>query len=118
MNRKLVLRAFKQVALVPLLALIVLWVFMASTNPDTVHPALLTVPFILLAIAIATFTGGLFKAWGRHPRPYTLGLIIALCPTILLLLRSIGQLTGRDALFMGLFGLGIFLYARKLLQRK
>ncbi len=99
------------------MALVALLLFMSATHPDKVHPALLTIPFMLIAFAIATLVGSLLKLHGKQRRPYLLGLVIALCPTVLLLLRSIGQLTGRDAVFMALFALAIYLYLHKLFRK-
>lgn len=75
----------------------ILLLFLFVTNPETVPPVLLIVPFVLLFISIAGFVPLLLgRLAGR--RVTKVGAVVAAVPVVLLVLQSLGQLTVRDML--------------------
>lgn len=104
-----------------LIMLLGLWIslpaFLLLTNPQTLALPLLIVPFLLLAsllyktaeIAMSV----LFKDLTRK-RVRTMAVVIALLPTLLLVLASIRQLTVRDTgIVIGLLAVLTF-YMRRI----
>lgn len=87
-----------------LLASSALLVFLCTTNPKSVAVWLLFVPVIMLG-GIMYFATLLFLKSGfvSPARPRLIAVVVALLPCIILLLKSIGQLTAKDSLLMILF---------------
>lgn len=101
--------------------LLLLWVslptFLLLTNPETLPLPLLILPFVLLFVALyktaQAVLSMLFKGLSRR-RVRLMSGIIALLPTLLLILASIQQLTIRDiAIVVGLIILLTF-YMRRI----
>lgn len=104
-----------------LTTILLLWIslptFLLLTNPETLPIPLLIMPFLMVLFAIYRTTN---LALGLGPRPMSpkraklMSGVIAILPTVLLILASIGQLTVRDSVII--FGLLILLtfYMRRL----
>ena len=93
-----------------------LFLFMANTNPHDLSAWLLIAPVILLfgclffTLYWLPYTG----KTGLGLRRVAVAAIIAGTPCIVLLLRSMGQLTGKDVLLMAVFGGMTFVYADRI----
>lgn len=92
-----------------LYCLLVLVIFLASTNPGSVASIFLVVPFVLIFLIIWF---GLFVSadrWQSFSGKIRLATLGAAMPTLLLVMQSLGQLTVRDTLtVMLLLGVGYF----------
>ena len=89
--------------------------FLFTTNPQNLPAALLLVPFLLLFWCLFSTIyygfGLLGLAQVVTPRKrLVLAFCLALLPTILLILQSINQLTGRDTLIFSVFIAVLALY--------
>jgi len=99
-----------------LLALGFLIILVTTTQPATLPSLVLIVPFLLLFL-ILTLLFALFLAWrsrkGMQFKNIRSGMFAAALPTLLLVLRSLGQLTVRDVLIICiLFGISYFYLLR------
>lgn len=104
-----------------LVILVLLWVslpiFLLVTNPDSLPLPMLIVPFILVLLALYKTTQTILSIGSTRLSPKKIRLMsgtVAVLPTVLLTLASIGQLTVRDSAIV--FGLLILLtfYMRRL----
>lgn len=94
-------------------------IFLSLTNPDNLPIGLLTLPFVwlfiniyLLFLLIFDLLVERYKTLSRLKR-HELGILGASLPTLLLLLKSIDQLTIRDSLILiGIYVLLIFYISR------
>ena len=81
-------------------------IFLFTTDPDKLPIAVLILPFIWLFFCLFTtflFLFGFIEKKIRisaKPKRYELALLCAALPTLLLLLKSIGQLTIRDTIIL------------------
>jgi hypothetical protein len=104
-----------------LTGLILLWVslpaFLLVTNPETSPLPLLIVPFILLAAALYKSAEIILRlSFNRasDQRTKITAAVVALLPTLLLILASIRQLTIRDTAIVGGLLLLLVFYMRRL----
>jgi hypothetical protein len=104
-----------------LTGLILLWVslpaFLLITNPETSPLPLLIVPFILLATALYKSAEIILRlSFNRasDQRTKITAAVVALLPTLLLILASIRQLTIRDTAIVGGLLLLLVFYMRRL----
>jgi heme/copper-type cytochrome/quinol oxidase subunit 4 len=104
-----------------LTGLILLWVslpaFLLVTNPETSPLPLLIVPFILLAAALYNSAEIILRlSFNRasDQRTKITAAVVALLPTLLLILASIRQLTIRDTAIVGGLLLLLVFYMRRL----
>lgn len=82
-----------------IIAAVALALLLFSTDPEHIPSALLIVPFALLFIIFTIGATRLSRAIGRSRRTsLRLGVLFAGLPCLLLVLRSINQLTLKDAL--------------------
>lgn len=98
-----------------LILYIALAIFLFSTDPSNLPLILLLVPFLLLFFSLfGTIYYGfaLFIPATKLARPKRMVIAgcLALLPVILLVLKSINQLTVRDVLIFGIFTLSLVLY--------
>lgn len=88
---------------------------LATTDPARLPSVVLIVPFVLM-FAILALTISLLVAWrqdGMNFKAVRTGCIAALLPVVLLVLRSVGQLTLRDGLTLAaLFAIAYFYMSR------
>lgn len=103
-----------------LTGLLLIWVslptFLLLTNPEDLPLLLLVVPFLILAavlyltarLGFSVLFGGL-----SEKRLRLLALLIAVFPTLLLILASIDQLTVRDAAIVSGLLLALIFYLRR-----
>jgi hypothetical protein len=91
----------------------VLLLFMA-TDPNKLPSFVLIVPFVLLFVLLSTIIMIILKTQGMaDKKSLKMGLSLAGVPLILLVLQSIGQLTLRDVLTIGiLFAISYFYVSR------
>lgn len=108
------IRSKRRIYLGTIIVLLTLLLFM--TNPDTLPLPMLTVPFILLFfgfyLCLQLLLEHIAPNLGQRKRK-GLSLAVAVLPVLLLVLKSIGQLTPRDFFItVGLFTFLLF-YFRK-----
>ena len=103
----------KYVYLTPIpVALLALLLF--GTNPRNINSAVLVAPFVLIFLILFLSASYFLLAKGfTRKASWAIAAFIALFPTLLLVLRSIGQLTVRDvATIAALFVIAYFYVAR------
>ena len=91
-------------------------VFMMATNPDSLPLPLLTIPFLLVFVALYLTVGRLLRRYFYNLRDKPLkGVAVALAglPVLLIILQSVGQLSIRDLLIIVGLILGLVFYFRK-----
>ena len=104
-----------------LISLLILWVslpiFLLITNPERLPLPLLVVPFVIFGAALMTTA---YTALGILPgdlprrRRKVVSVIVAVLPTLLIVLASIRQLTIRDtAIVIGLL-IALVFYLRRI----
>ncbi len=91
----------------------VLLLFM-TTDPNKTPSFVLMLPFVLLFVLLSTLITIVLRAQGTaEGKSLKIGLVLAAVPLILLVLQSIGQLTIRDVLTIGiLFVISYFYVSR------
>lgn len=92
--------------------------FLISTDPRKLAVGWLMLPFVWLGFTLYLTCIFLFsylrsKGFKRPKRPRLAGAVIAAIPAFLLLLDSINQLTLRDGLILGTFGIIIVFYGNR-----
>lgn len=91
--------------------LLVLAVFLSTTQPQRLPSAVLIMPFALLFVMLALLVA-LAIGWrhgGVTSRHIRIGCTSAVLPVLLLVMQSVGQLTLRDALTLfALFAIAYF----------
>ena len=97
---------------VVLLGAIFLCSFIFSTDPRKLSAPLLLVPPVLLFIVLFGLSYALLSAFTEVPKAKQrlMSGVLASAPVLLLLLASLGQLTGKDALLSLLFIGGLAIY--------
>jgi len=94
---------------------IILLLILLTTDPQSLPSVVLVAPFVLLFVILAVLISLIFGLYGlsRSGR-LRAGMIGAAMPVLLLLLKSLGQLTLRDTLaIFALFAIAYF-YASRL----
>jgi hypothetical protein len=93
---------------------ITLWVLFFAFDPNKLPSFILILPFILIFGLIVSLTAFLLQKRGlARRRSLKIAVLCAVIPTLLLVLQSIGQLTVRDVLTLGvLFVLSFFYITR------
>lgn len=93
-----------------------LFLFIANTDPHDLSAWLLVLPVILLFGCLFMTLYWLPYVWRADSgiRRIAVAGIIAGTPCIVLLLRSMGQLTGKDVLLMVVFGAVTYVYADRI----
>lgn len=102
--------------LILLSSFLMLAVFLMSTNPESLPIGFVFLPVILLYICL--FLGGklLYEVLGSirnkasRVKENAFAMTFALIPTVLLLLRSINQLTPKDLFLVSLLGIVLVFY--------
>ncbi len=94
---------------------LVLLLVLITTDPFHSPLLVVIVPFGLIFLALFMTFNSLMRGWAEHHRltPKKRLLIAAgaaWLPVMLLILRSIDQLTGRDAFILGIFVLALLVY--------
>jgi high-affinity Fe2+/Pb2+ permease len=85
-----------------------------TTSPNDLPSFLLLVPFILTFIAMFLFWYGLFTAYRQEKgRAIRMSLLLGGLPALLLVLQSIGQLTARDVIGVGVLLILSYTYLSK-----
>jgi len=106
-------RLYRQKKLsIVLLSAIFLCLFIFSTDPRKLSAGLLLVPPVLLFAILFTLSLMFLSAFTNVPKAkqrITSG-VIAIAPVLLMLLASLGQLTGKDTLLSLLFIGGLAAY--------
>lgn len=94
--------------------MVVLLLFMVSTEPNRLPPVLLILPFVLMFAVLTLSIVGILRWQGLAPgKSLRLGLIGASLPILVLVLQSFGQLTLRDLLtILALFAITQFYLSR------
>lgn len=96
---------------------------MMTTNPRELPVAFLLVPAFLIFGSLYVFFASISTAklalhpqvrWAKRLKP----LLLALIGTLVLLLQSLGQLTVKDLLLLGFFGILLSLYLRRTTNRE
>jgi len=92
------------------LVVLLLFVFLISTNPTSVPSFFLVVPFMLMFVCLFLATVSYLEQLGfSRRRRLRMSVLCAGLPCVLLVLQSIDQLTARDVLaVVGFFGLLFF----------
>lgn len=98
-----------------LISYLLLLVILLATDPFHSPLWVVVVPFVLLFVAVFLTGKALWSAWPGQPRitPRKRLIItagVAWLPVILLILRSIDQLTVRDGLILAVFIAALLLY--------
>jgi hypothetical protein len=95
-----------------LLSTIFLCLFIFGTDPRKLSAPLLLVPPMLLFVILFVFSYMCFGAFTEVPKAKqrVMSGIVASAPVLLLLLASLGQLTGKDTLLSLLFIGGLAAY--------
>jgi hypothetical protein len=101
-----------------LVALSALLLLLFATQPASVPPVVLILPFIIIFLILTTLLAMLF-GWPKATvgvKQLQVGALGAALPTLLMVLQSVGQLTLRDAATITvLFAITYFyLYRRKM----
>ncbi len=86
----------KKTAIISGISSAILLVFLLTTDPQSLHPGLLVVPFVLLLIAIVGAVSFLLSEGISGQKRTKIALLVAIMPVLLLVLKSLGQLTMRD----------------------
>jgi|GEM_PF-3688466 len=97
---------------IALLGVIFLCLFIVSTDPRQLSAGLLLVPPVLLFVILFAVSLTLLRAYTEVPkaRQRLASGVIAIAPVLLLLMASLGQLTGKDTLLSLLFIGGLAAY--------
>lgn len=97
---------------IALLSAIFLCLFIFSTDPRKLSASLLLVPPVLLFIILFVLSTALLQAFTEVPKTkqHLVSGVVATAPVLLLLLGSLGQLTGKDTLLSLLFVGGLAAY--------
>lgn len=98
--------------LIALSAVILLCLFIFSTDPQELSASLLLVPPVLLFIIMFVAVYATLSAYTNVPKvkQRLVSGVVATAPVLLLLLGSLGQLTGKDTLLSLLFVGGLAAY--------
>lgn len=104
-------RQKKKISIV-LLGTTFLCLFIFGTDPRNLSAPLLLVPPVLVFMILFVLAYAVFDAYidMSKPKQRLLSGVIASAPVLLLLLASLGQLTGKDALLSVLFIGGLVAY--------
>lgn len=100
-----------------LAAILILTVFLSVTNPNDLPIGLIFIPISLIYIALFAVGRLVYElissvnSRDRSNKSTIFSVIFAAIPTVLLLLRSINQLTIKDLLLIGLLGSVLMFYA-------
>jgi hypothetical protein len=96
------------------ITVIALILLLFGTNPRNINSVALVAPFVLLFLVLFLITSYLLLSKGfTRKASWAIAAFIAMFPTLLLVLRSIGQLTIRDvATIAALFGIAYFYVVR------
>ena len=91
---------------------ILLCLFVVSTDPRKLSASLLLVPPVLLFVVLFGFALSLLSAFTEVPKvkQRLMSGVLASAPVLLLLLGSLGQLTGRDTILSLFFIGGLAVY--------
>ena len=91
-----------------LASMLVLLLF--GANPRNINSVVLVAPFVLMFLILFLIMTYFFRARGFTRKvSWTVATFIALLPTLLLVLQSIGQLTPRDVItIIALFAIAYF----------
>ena len=89
------------------------------TNPQHVSPIFLALPLLFFALAVLKSVMSIkrrdfYKNKRSATRSKSVIFIAVALPTLILLLQSIGQLTLRDVITLGLIGIVLSFYVSKL----
>jgi len=100
---------------VAILGAISLCLFVVSTDPRKLSAPLLLVPPVLLFIVLFGLALSVLSAFTEVPKAKQrlMSGVLASAPVLLLLLASLGQLTGKDAVLSILFIGGLAVYFSK-----
>ena len=101
--------------IIALLSAIFLCLFIFSTDPRNLSAGLLLVPPILLFVILFTLSYAVLAAFTSISKSKLrlMSGVVAMAPVLLLLLASLGQLTGKDTLLSLLFVGGLAGYFGK-----
>ena len=101
----------KKLSLV-LLSTILLCLFIMSTDPRKLSAPLLLVPPVLLFVTLFGLAVSVLSAFTEVPKAKQrlMSGVLASAPVLLLMLASLGQLTGKDAFLSVLFIGGLAVY--------
>ena len=97
---------------IALLSAVFLCLFIFGTDPRNLSAGLLLVPPVLLIVILFAVTYAFLSAFTEVPKPKQrlMSGAVATVPVLLLLLASLGQLTGKDTLLSLLFVGGLAAY--------
>ncbi len=106
----------KRLALLSGISSLILLLFLTATDPRQLHPVLLMVPFVLVMLIIFSTIILVFNLSGQeleNRKKLKIAAMIAAMPALLLILKSLGQLTARDVIaILALFAVGYFYMSR------
>ncbi len=97
---------------IALSALLLLCLFIVSTNPQSLSAGLLVLPPVLLFVSLFAMCHAALEAFTELPRlkQRLVSVVAASAPVSMLVLGSLGQLTGKDTLLSLLFVGGLAAY--------
>lgn len=103
----------KYVYFIPI-TVIALLLLLFETNPRSVSSAVLVIPFVLIFLVLFLSISYFLRVEGFTKKSsWAVAVFVAMLPTLLLVLQSIGQLTIRDvATIVALFLIAYFYVAR------
>jgi len=94
-------------------------ILLSTTNPTNVSSAFLLIPFVLIFVAIWSGSILVLRFNGMRPRKATrLSLLLAVLPSGLLVLQSIGQLEAWDVVTIMALVVVAYFYVSKLMSTK
>lgn len=104
----------KKFLIISSICLVAVLLLFMSTDPNKIPSFVLMLPFVLLFIVLSSLITVVLRTQGMaDARSFRTGLVLAAVPLILLVLQSIGQLTLRDVLTIGiLFAISYFYVSR------
>jgi hypothetical protein len=93
-------------------ALMLLCLYMFSTDPQKLSAGLLLVPPVLLFVSLFMFSHAVLETYTEIPKikQRLVSGVVASAPVLMLLLGSLGQLTSKDTLLSLLFVGGLAAY--------
>lgn len=94
-------------------------ILLSATNPTNVSSAILLIPFVLIFVAIWSGSVLVLRFNGMRPRKAArLSLLLAVLPSGLLVLQSIGQLAAWDVVTSIALVVVAYFYVSKLMSAK
>ena len=92
----------------------ILLVFLLTTDPQRIYTGLLVVPFVLLLMAITSAVSFLLGEVVSRQKRMKIALLVAIMSVLLLILKSLGQLTVRDVFAVTAFLVVAYFYVSRL----